>query len=345
MMLYAMAIVLTRIVGRDAHGQPVTASPDYEGPRAQTVCSGGCSLAALNVPVDQVRVMFQTVPSSMFVLFESMSCWSLMRFTPLFERIPMLKLTGVIFYIFAAWVLLAVMTGVVSEKMIAAREKMNFEAQDRENQRSGMAAQAIQNLFHKADTDGSGEISREEFNTMLMWTDITKQLMEHSTINAQDLNELFEWLDHDKDGVVSIDEFIIGFRWLNDSISPKSFLKLQEEAAADIRALQQKLVDFANERFDSLVAAVQHPLRKIHAVTEQIQRLDVQLSTRGGVSSRGATDTLDGLNEDLQRQGPPTRAALEELEERLSKRLDRLLSMVNQLDVMQAKGLVRIAPR
>lgn len=36
--------------------------PLRQGPRAQTVCSGGCSLAALNVPVDQVRVMFQTVP-------------------------------------------------------------------------------------------------------------------------------------------------------------------------------------------------------------------------------------------------------------------------------------------
>lgn len=344
MMLYAMAILLTRLIGRTADGRPVTASDSYDGPRAQDVCSGGCSLAALDVPADQVRVLFQSVFSSMFVLFESMSCWSLMRFAPLFERMPGLKLAGVLFYIFAAWALLAVMTGVVSEKMIAAREKINSEAMDRANERSGMAMQVIENLFHRADADGSGEISREEFNTMLMWTDITKQLMEHTTINAQDLNELFEWLDHDKDGMVSIKEFMDGFRWLNDTISPKSFLKLQEEAAVDIRNLEKTLVGFANARFDALIGAVLKPLRKIHAVTEQIQRLELQLCMGGGGFGGKApgAETLDSLCADLKRHGPPTREALEEFERRISKRLDKLLEMVDRLDRLQAKGLVRL---
>jgi len=215
---------------------------------------------------------------------------------------------------------------------------MNYEAQDRADERSGLAMQVLENLFHRADADGSGEISKEEFNTMLMWTDMTKQLMQHSTINIQDLNELFEWLDHDKDGVVSIKEFIDGFRWLNDTISPKSFLKLQEETSVDIRNLQKKLVDFANDRFDALIAAVLQPLRKIHAVTEQIQRLDIQLCG-------GRTETLDGMCAELRRSGPPTRQALEDLEDRLSQRLDKLRDMVDNLDRLQAKGLVRLKRR
>merc|ERR1719507_1573272 len=100
--------------------------PDSSG-GADEVCSGGCSLAAIDVAPAKVRAMFHSVTSSMFVLFESMSCWSLMRFSPLFERMPLIKLCAVLFYIFAAWGLLAVMTGVVSEKMISAREKMQHE--------------------------------------------------------------------------------------------------------------------------------------------------------------------------------------------------------------------------
>merc|ERR1719203_726796 len=185
---------------------------------------------------------------------------------------------------------------------------MKHDTTDREQQRGNMAIQVLEQLFRKADSDDSGEISREEFDAMLLCTDVTKQLMEHSAVNAEDLNELFEWLDHDKDGNVSIKEFLDGFRWLNDNISPKSFLKLQEEVATDLKNLETRCVGFINERFDALIAAVSQPLRKIHAVTEQIQRIDVQLGTGRD------TETLESLCEDFRRQGPPSRAALEALE-------------------------------
>jgi len=298
-------------------------------------------LAALEVSPDEVRAMFSSVTSSMFVLFESMSCWSLMRFRPLFEKMPVLRLCAVVFYIFAAWALLAVMTGVVSEKMIAAREKMNTESKDREQERGIMAAQVLEQLFRKADADDSGEISREEFNTMLMWTDVTKQLMQHTSVNAQDLGDLFEWLDHDKDGVVSTKEFLDGFRWLNDTISPKTFLKLQEGVAKDLRMLQTKCTNFINERFDALIDAVSQPLRKIHAVTEQIQRLDVQLCTSNPVPGH---ETLEDLCQGLRRDGPPTRAALEAMEQRLDKRLDELMGLVEDLATLQSKGCVTWKP-
>jgi len=338
MMLYAWAILLTRLIGRDLNGNRIVYIPD-ENESKEEVCCGGCSLSAMDVPGDEIRAMFHSVSSSMFMLFESMSCWSLMRFTPLFDSMPMMRLAAVFFYIFAAWVLLAVMTGVVSEKMIAAREKLNLDDANRGEQKQGMALQMLSDLFEKADADSSGEISREEFNTMLMWTDVTKQLMQHTSVNAQDLNELFEWLDHDKDGVVSVKEFLDGFKWLNSQVTPKSFLKLQEEVAADLRKLEKRLVTFVNECFDVLIAAVSQPLRKIHAVTEQIQRLDVQLCTR---SMKDEELTVDGLCSELRRAGPPSRAALQDLEDRLSERLDHLSGLVERLAELQGLGQVRL---
>lgn len=86
MMLYAMAIVLTRILSHPSmggHHADVDEVLDDSESGVTQVCSGGCSLAALDVAPAKVRAMFHSVTSSMFVLFESMSCWSLMRFSPL----------------------------------------------------------------------------------------------------------------------------------------------------------------------------------------------------------------------------------------------------------------------
>ncbi|CAE7877302.1 SLC4A10 [Symbiodinium sp. KB8] len=44
----------------------------------------------------------------------------------------------------------------------------------------------LMDFFRRADTDGSGEVSKDEFNNMLMCTDIMKTVMEESSIDAQD---------------------------------------------------------------------------------------------------------------------------------------------------------------
>ncbi|CAE7235260.1 SLC4A10 [Symbiodinium sp. CCMP2592] len=99
MLLYACAILTARCLGMSEEEM------SDEGSKAE-----------------EVRVMFDGVMPSMFVLFESITCWSLMGFTPLFRMSPGSRFVAVIFYIFANWGLLAVMTGVVSEKMMATKE-------------------------------------------------------------------------------------------------------------------------------------------------------------------------------------------------------------------------------
>eukprot|EP00341_Mesodinium_pulex_P006775 CAMPEP_0116976266 /NCGR_PEP_ID=MMETSP0467-20121206/56369_1 /TAXON_ID=283647 /ORGANISM="Mesodinium pulex, Strain SPMC105" /LENGTH=437 /DNA_ID=CAMNT_0004668983 /DNA_START=1 /DNA_END=1311 /DNA_ORIENTATION=+ len=297
MMLYAIAIVLTRLLGRHI-------SVSYEEEKS----AWGVS----NVPADRAeltRSMFHSVPSSMFVLFESMSCWSLVQFIPLFTKFPFIQLMSVMFYIFSVWALLAVMTGVVSEKMIAVREAITYEERNGKPEQEEVV-EALAEVFNKADADGSGEISKEEFTAMLMWTDISKHLVAHLGVNNQDLNQLFDWLDKDKDGVIDIDEFVNGLFWLNNDINPKSLLKLQEELAVVMRSLQVQLCDHANKRFDDdprrLAAAGKNP-----SVTEQIQRLDLQLSTNQG------TNKTDTIHKDRLYRGPTTKQELAKMERRV----------------------------
>merc|ERR1719423_247531 len=85
--------------------------------------------------IREIQVMFESVPDSMFTLFGTISSWSLTTYEPLFENVPMLKPVFVLFYVYSAWALLAVRTGVVSGNMSAIREQLNKEDAQREEMR------------------------------------------------------------------------------------------------------------------------------------------------------------------------------------------------------------------
>lgn len=305
MLLYAIAIICTRLIG---HGAVLPDDLPADG------------------EVAEIQQMFHTVFSSMFVLFELMSCWSLIPLQPLFKRLPVLKLLFVLFYIFAAWALLAVMTGVVSEKMIAVREQLNSEEKD-DKKKHTLKSDKLIEKFHKADADGNHSISREEFDGMMGDAETMRLLMQHANVNAQDLQDLFSWLDSDKDDTISLKEFTEGFKWLNETVTPKSFVKLQEKLSSDLRIIEMHLVDFINSRFDKLIAAVRQPVRKINAVTTQVQRLDATCSEMNAL-----------LKE--RRRSRLTREGLAEAERRLSGRIDALHEAVETLSRLKKAGLV-----
>jgi len=303
MLLYAVAIICTRLIG---HGAVLPEDPGNED-------------------LKEIRQMFHSVFSSMFVLFELMSCWSLIPLAPLFTRMPILRLIFVLFYIFSAWALLAVMTGVVSEKMIAVREQIT--ADEDSHKKGNLNVADIEAKFQKADRDNSLVMTKMEFDTMMGDAETMRELMQHANVNAQDLQDLFTWLDADKDGSISIKEFVEGFRWLNDNVSPKSFVKLQEYLSSDLRVVEVQMVQFINERFDRVIAAVRKPLRKINAVSTQVQRLDATCN-----------DMSNHLKE--RRHTRLTRQGLAEAERRISGRLDALLTAVETLANLQKEGLL-----
>lgn len=314
MLLYAVAIVCTRLIGQGAvlsEQQDVNESKHIDD-------------------IEEIKDMFHTVFSSMFVLFELMSCWSLIPLTPLFEIMPIMRLLFVSFYIFSAWALLAVMTGVVSEKMIAVREQVVSE--EKASHKISVDATLLKKKFQWADADASSELNREEFETLLGDAETMRQFMLHGNVTPQDLQDLFSWLDADKDDIISVKEFIDGVKWLNDPVTPKSFVQLQEKLSTDLRYLEKKLVTFVNERFDLLINAVKQPLRKISAVTTQVQRLDA---------------TCNEMSQLFRDRGRVrlTREGLAEAERRLSGRIDALGDAVETLAQLQASGLVKLAPQ
>ncbi|OLQ10740.1 Cation channel sperm-associated protein 1 [Symbiodinium microadriaticum] len=299
--LYSVAILCTRLIG---HGTVIADDDDPE--------------------MKEIKEMFSSVSTSMFTLFGTVSSWSLMKFVPLFEEMPFLQPLFVVFYIYSAWALLAVMTGVVSENMIAIRDQMQKEDEQREEKRKSMITKVLMELFREADVDNNGIVSRQEFEGMLKSPELVKKITKNTRMKVQDLIDLFDWIDHDKGGTITIDEFMNGFRWINEPLRAKSLVKLQERLAGDLKVLESTVSSIIQKRVDEVQRTVAVPLRKVHAIAEQMQSLDVQLGKIRPVIH----ERLSAL---------PSEVELKEMEERLSKRLKLTL---DHLAAIEAKARV-----
>jgi len=298
MTLYAVAILCTRLIG-DGHIIP---EEFREEPAVQ-----------------QVRQLFRTVQDSMFSLFGTMSSWSLLKFMPLFEDMPFLKPMFVIFYVYSAWALLAVMTGVVSENMIAIREQMLKEDEVREAARRSTITKILIEAFQAADKDDSGQLSRKEFDSLLKTPALVRKIEQNTHLNMQDMADLFDWMDHDGSQQVTIDEFMYGFRWVNEPLRSQTAIKLQRRLVEDVHHLQRSVSTCLEQRINEIHKHVVSPLKKMNAITEQLQ-------------------TLEGLFSHLSRHlrndasVMPTLAEVHDVDARLNRKMDMIIQRLKALE-------------
>lgn len=287
---------------------------------------GNGSIFAPGVPAEETEVfreMFHTVSSSLFALFGTMSSWSLTKLVPLFKAVPAFKLFFVVVYIYSSWALLAVMTGVVSENMIAIREQMVREDAKKEAMKKEHVLHFLGDLFRKSDTDGSGYISKDEFDMMLRSPELVKKLTKYSKMQPKDLEELFEWIDHDGSGTINLQEFMEGFRWINEPLRPKSLVKLYQRLSDDIKILNKRVVETIETKFEELNQLLGEPLRKVHIICEQMQALD----TTFGEFAVEVQKPMD----------VPTQEELRASETRLQDKLDAILQRLAEVEKAAAK--------
>jgi len=269
----------------------------------------------------EFEVMFDTVDSSMFALFGTMSSWSLNTLEPLFEKVPFFRVFFVVFYVYSAWTLLAIMTGVVSENMIAIREQMLKEDEEKEERRKSSISLLLMDLFAEADKDNSGCVSREEFDWMLQGSHLKKKLEKNTRITTQDLQDLFDWLDHDLNGSINMAEFMDGFKWINENLRAKSLVKLFERFHTEMERFYNNLTDAISLKAQQVSTLLMEPLRKVNAIALQMQGLDVNFADL----VRMAQDPME----------TPTGQEIRAVEKRLSGKLSEVH---HRLDLIYARA-------
>jgi len=305
MTLYAAGILCTTFIGKGA-----ALSEDMKA----------------DEEIQEIMAMFGTVPDSMFSLFGTVSSWSLLKFAPLFQTTPLLRPMFVLFYVYSAWALLAVMTGVVSENLCAIRDQMIRDEEEKENLRKANITKTLTELFIEADADQSGEVDRDEFDTMLVNPKLSALLGKNTNIRVHDLLDLFAWIDQDKSGTIAVDEFMMGFKWINEPLSAKSLVKLHDRLMQEFKNLETNIDNaMGGQNYSALNSSTTQPLRKIHAVSEQIDNLGEVCST---------------LKFNLQEASAwvPTMRQVTQTELNLHEKMDKVFQRINKLQTWAQKN-------
>lgn len=198
MTLYGGAIIFTNLVG--------------EG----LIYNGGAA-------PDAALAVFGTVSQSLFSLFELMN-----GDTSVIEPIKDMIIGRILFagfMVISNWAILAILTAVVSDQMIAASNAYQEEASaeksqqdERENHRR------LQEIFEDSDRDKSGSISKSEWVMMLDDAGTMLELSEGTHLGKADLADLFDCLAVDTDvatgGKIKYDDLIHSLK-ANSSLADK----------------------------------------------------------------------------------------------------------------------------
>lgn len=168
-----------------------------------------------------------SVPRSMFTLFQITTgdSWGSRIARPIIREYPLYTIFFLAFIFLISFGLMNIVFGVICENAIYAASKNVENMQRIVVKHQQMVINSISAIFEAADTDGSGELSKEEFDDALNKKSV-KQKLELIDVPSDDLRMLFGLLDADGSGEITIEEFRKGCLKLQGTAKSREMIKL-----------------------------------------------------------------------------------------------------------------------
>jgi len=204
-LLYASSILFTSLVG---HGLMV----------------------GVTIP-SQSRALFGSVLQSMFLLFRVMN-GDQTPMEPLLHS-AQLKVLFILFMVISNWMVLAILTAVVSENMLSAtNDFMRAEKREDDQCAKAKSSQRLIALFKEVDKDGDGTIDEPEFHALLADKGLCDEFCDATGLCVRDLKDLFSFLSEEEgDGHWRIDyvHFVHKLQIESKDVCERSVFRLERQ--------------------------------------------------------------------------------------------------------------------
>lgn len=196
-------------------------------------------------------VYFGTVPRSMFTLFQILSldnwCDSIVRHVV--HKQPILALIFVFFLFITTFGLMNIIVGVIVENTLGAAS-MTDQRNERDQEKSRKKTlQDLNVLFQLADTDGSGKLSKREFQAACKQPKVMEKL-ENLGLLLDETDTLFNLLDPTRRGSIDLSDFITTCKQLIGGAKQKDIVQVGlaiETMTKRLDALDHKFDGIENE--------------------------------------------------------------------------------------------------
>lgn len=244
-LLYASSITFTSLVG---HGLIFEGEPPPEAER-----------------------LLGTMPRSMFILFRAMTGNVALLDDLVGEGNWAFDFIFVVFVMLSSWVMVAILTAVVSENMISSTVQMDREqAQAEDELKRARSYDRLLQLFSEIDSDGNKTIDENEFKTMLQDSHRREELSEASGLKPRDLEDIFFFLSNEVEGgtrVIRYEDFIEKLQVEDKLLSERSLFRVEKK----LRLVEETSTKSTNqmEKLDQRINAIEEKLGKILAVAAQ----------------------------------------------------------------------------
>jgi len=200
--LYICSIVLVRTVGR----------MNDDDPRYEILVTS-----------------FNTIPTSMFTLFNLMACPNLLPYFDILPEFPLLGMFLVVFVIFGSFGMVAILTGVISEAMFEKNQLRAEEDRRERDDRRLKLSDIFQDFFTDLPIDENGKATKEVIQEVIPKI---KDLFETEGIvyASHEFDGMIEIMDNG-DGLLDKDEFCDGVLQIAEGLRSFSIIEIHYEVA------------------------------------------------------------------------------------------------------------------
>jgi len=228
---------------------------------------------------EAIATYFGSVPKSMFTLFQVMTTegWAEVARTAMIHE-PWTWFFFLFYLSLTTFAILNVVVAVIVENTLDQALHQKDELMKKAESEKQAACGKIFEVFRAADTDGNGELTKQEFMEALSRKDVMRYLHDVG-IDVRQAENLFDILDYDESGNLDAHEFVEGVMKARGEAKAKDVLAVQCDMWRSEQKMRKELTEFVDSiavRTDTFDAQLDHAKETLETMIRALRLASAQ---------------------------------------------------------------------